>query len=172
LWTNIVYFVSTNCQILYFQYRYKNKNNKTRTVWVSYWRQLNGCFTIFSIAKQNIWLSNCSCLVIVLFCYWKYGKATVQLSPIWHSNCSFLVIVLFCYWKYGKATVQLSPKWLSNCPCLVRYKNKNKNNKTRTVWVSYWRQLNGCFTIFSIAKQNNNKTRTVWESYWRRPFSN
>jgi hypothetical protein len=46
-----------------------------------------------------IWHSNCPCLVIVLFCYLKYGKATVQLSPIWHSNCSFLVIVLFCYWK-------------------------------------------------------------------------
>ena len=29
-----------------------------------------------------------------LFCYWKYGKATVQLSPIWHSNCSCLVIVV------------------------------------------------------------------------------
>ena len=28
--------------------------------------------------------------------------------------------------------------------------------------VSYWRQLNGCFTVFSIAKtNNNNKTRTV-----------
>ena len=37
----------------------------------------------------NLFLS-----VIVLFCYWKYGKATVQLSSIWHSNCSCLVIVV------------------------------------------------------------------------------
>jgi len=29
----------------------------------------------------------------------------------------------------------------------------NKNNKTITVRVSYWRQLNGCFKVFSIAKQ-------------------
>jgi uncharacterized integral membrane protein len=41
------------------------------------------------------------------------------------------------------------------------------NNKPRTVWESYWRQLNGCFTVFPIAKQYNNKTRTAWESYWR-----
>jgi hypothetical protein len=107
-------------------------------------------------------IPNCSCFVIVLFCYWKYGKASVQLSPIWLSNCPCLVIVLFCYWKYGKTTVQLSPIWLSDCSLA-----KQNNNKTRTVWESYWRQLNGCFTVFSIAKQNNNKTRTVWVSYWR-----
>ena len=60
-------------------------------------------------------------LVMLLFfiCYWKYDKATVQLSPMWHSNCSCLVIVLFCYWKYGKATVQLSTIWHSNCSGLV-----------------------------------------------------
>ena len=44
---------------------------------------------------------------------------------------------------------------------------KQNNNKRRTVWVSYWRQLNGCFTVFPITKQNNNNTRTVWVSYWR-----
>jgi hypothetical protein len=72
-----------------------------------------------TVQISSKWHSNCPCLVIVLFCYWKYGKATVQLSPIWLSNCSCLVIVLYCYWKYGKATVQLSPKWHSNCPCLI-----------------------------------------------------
>jgi hypothetical protein len=34
-WTNIVHLASTNCQMLFFQYQYKNKNNKTRTVWES-----------------------------------------------------------------------------------------------------------------------------------------
>jgi hypothetical protein len=84
---------------------------------------------------------------------------------------------LFCYWKYGKATVQLSSIWLSNCSCLVivvcfviENTVKQPNNKTRTVWVSYWRHLNGCFTVFSIEKQNNNKTKTVWVSY-KQPLS-
>ena len=109
------------------------------------------CFAIGNTVKHrsivSMWHSNCSglvivlfcywkyskatvqlspnmtlklfCLVIVLFCYWKYSKATVQLSPIWHSTCPCLVIVLFCYWKYGKATVQLSTIWHSNCSGLV-----------------------------------------------------
>jgi hypothetical protein len=97
----------------------------------------------------------CSCFVIVLFCYWKYGKATVQLSPIWHSNCSCHVIVLFFYyWRK-----------LNGCSTVFSIAKQNYN-KTRTVWESYWGQLNGFSTVFSIAKQNYNKTRTVWESYW------
>ena len=31
-------------------------------------------------------------LLLFCFCYWKYSKATVQLSPIWHSNCPCVVI--------------------------------------------------------------------------------
>ena len=57
------------------------------------------CFAIENTIKQRSVFSNmtlklffsCYCC---LFCYWKYGKATVQLSPIWLSNCSCLVIVV------------------------------------------------------------------------------
>jgi hypothetical protein len=46
----------TSERLLYRIFNSKtNNNNKTRTVWVSYWWQVNGCFTVFSIAKHNIW---------------------------------------------------------------------------------------------------------------------
>ena len=64
------------------------------------------CFAIGNTVKQPFSCSQYDtqtvlglllfCFVIVLICYWKYSKATVQLSPIWHSNCPRLVIVLFC----------------------------------------------------------------------------
>ena len=57
------------------------------------------CFAFGNTVKQPFNCLQCEtqtfCLVIVLFCYWKYGKATVQLSTIWHSICSGLVIVFF-----------------------------------------------------------------------------
>ena len=82
------------------------------------------CFAIGNTVKHrsivSMWHSNCFWSVIVLFCYWKYSKATVQLSPIWHSNCSGLVIVLFCYWKYSKAPFIVSHMTLKlslSCYC-------------------------------------------------------
>jgi hypothetical protein len=63
------------------------------------------CFAIGNTVKQPFSCSQYDtqtvlglllfCFVIVLICYWKYSKATVQLSTIWHSNCSGLVIVFF-----------------------------------------------------------------------------
>jgi hypothetical protein len=132
-WTNIVHLASTNCQMLFFQYQYKNKNNKTRTVWESYWGQLNGCNTVFL---------PCYCC---FFCYWKYGKATVHLSPIWHSNCSCLVIVV-CF------AIENTVKQPFTC-------------HQYAVWVSYWRQLNGCFTVFAIAKQTTITRQEQLESH-------
>jgi hypothetical protein len=119
------------------------------------------CFAIGNTVKQPL---NCLqydhqtvrvlllfCFVIVLLCYWKYSKETVQLSPIWHSNCPCLVIVLFCYWKYSKATFN----------CLQYY--------TQTVLVL----LLFCFDIGNTVKQPFNclqydtQTVLILFCYWK-----
>jgi predicted RecA/RadA family phage recombinase len=112
-----------------------NNNNKTITVWVSYWIQLNGCFTVFSIPKQNnnktrtVWVS-----------YWRQLNGCFTVFSIPKQNNNKTRTVWVSYWRQ-----------LNGCFTVFSIPKQN-NNKTRTDWVSYWRQLNGCFTVFSIPK--------------------
>jgi hypothetical protein len=101
---------------------------------MSYWRQLNSCFTVFPIAKQTITRKgqieccfaigntgkqpfNClqcdtqTVLVLLLFCF-AIGNTVIQpFNCLQYDTQTVLVLLLFffCYWKYSKATVQLSP---------------------------------------------------------------
>ena len=98
-----------------------------------------------------------------LFCYWKYGKAIVQLSPIWHSNCACLVILLFRYWKYDKATVQLSPIWHSNwffLVIVVCFAIKNTIKQPFTC-LQYDTQIVLVLLLFCFAIENTIKQRSV-----------
>jgi hypothetical protein len=61
-----------------------------------------------------------------------------------------------------KQTEQINKKKWLNVDAALQFQNKCNKFSLVSIHNSVsLRQLNGCFTVFSIAKQNNNKARTV-----------